>query len=115
MRQRASRREWSRRVSEWRRSGKTAKEYAAETDVNANTLLWWSGVLRGERGREAAGRVKHEQSRRAAERFEQLPIVEVSSGLVDDRFELDLGGGRRLRIPPGFDAEALGRLLAVLR
>ena len=37
MRQSASRREWSRRVREWRRSGKTSKELAAESGVNAGT------------------------------------------------------------------------------
>jgi len=41
-------------------------------------------------------------------------MVELSGGGVDDRFELELGSGRRLRIPPRFDAEALARLLAVL-
>lgn len=35
MRQSASPREWSRRVREWRRSGKTSKELAAESGVNA--------------------------------------------------------------------------------
>lgn len=115
MRQRANRREWSRRVSEWRRSGKTSKEFAAETGVNASTLLWWSTRLQGERGvRNAAGSTRR-QSRRAVERLAQLPIVELSGGAGDDRFELELGAGRRLRIPQGFDAEALGRLLAVLQ
>jgi hypothetical protein len=32
----------------------------------------------------------------------------------DGRFELELGDGRRVRIPMGFDAAALGRLLSVL-
>ena len=44
-----------------------------------------------------------------------MPLVELRGGVVDDRFELELGGGRRLRIPRGFDADALARLLAVLR
>jgi transposase len=115
MRQRANRREWSRRVARWRRSGKTSKEFAAETGVNPGTLLWWSTKLRAVRGvAEAAGATRR-QDRGSAERREPWPIVELSGGVVDDRFELEVGGGRRLRIPPGFDADALGRLLAVLK
>jgi len=113
MRQRANRREWSGRVAEWRRSGKTSKEFAAEIGVNPSTLLWWSTKLGASRGAaKAAGARRRERG--TADRLEQLPLVELSGGVVDDRFELELGGGRRLRIPPRFDAEALGRLLAVL-
>lgn len=102
-------------MSEWRRSGKTSKEFAAENGVNAGTLLWWSSKLRGERGaRRAAGSTRR-QSRRIVAGLEELPIVELSDEVGDDRFELELGAGWRLRIPRGFDAEALGRLLAVLK
>jgi hypothetical protein len=59
--------------------------------------------------------LKRAQGQPGAARFEQLPIAQWSSVLVDDRFELELGTGRRLRIPQGFDAEALDRLLAVLK
>ena len=49
-------------------------------------------------------------------RLAELPLVELRSSVEsDDRFELELGPGRRLRIPGTFDAEALERLLAVLR
>lgn len=115
MRQRGNRQEWSRRVAEWRRSGKTSKDYAAETGVNASTLLWWSTKLRGERNvRTAAGSTRR-QSRRAIERLEQLPIVELRGAGSEERFELELSAGRRLRIPAGFDPAALARLLAVLQ
>jgi hypothetical protein len=114
MRQRGNRREWSRRVSGWRRSGKTSKAYAAESGLNPSTLLWWSTRLRAKRSvAKAAGSTRGERG--AVDRLEPLPLVELSGSVVDDRFELELGGGRRLRIPPRFDAEALGRLLEVLR
>jgi hypothetical protein len=38
----------------------------------------------------------------------------VSDAVPDGRFELELAGGRRLRIPVGFEAEALERLLGVV-
>lgn len=41
-------------------------------------------------------------------------VIEIRAALGDNRFELDLGDGRQLRIPATFDDEALGRLLLVL-
>lgn len=117
MKQRSSRREWSRRVSEWRRSGKTSKEYAAEKGVNPGTLLWWSTKLKAGRNGGVPRRVKRGQKRRRGRggQLEPVRFVELSDVVVDDRFELELGSGRRLRIPRGFDAEALDWLLAVLK
>jgi hypothetical protein len=114
MRERASRREWARLVSEWRRSGRRSKEFAAERGVNAGTLLWWSSKLRGERGGRRAARSRRGTSGRAVQ-LAELPIVELRGGVNDDRFELELSVGRRLRIPPGFDGAALERLLVVLK
>ena len=113
MAQRASRREWSRLVMRWRSSGKTSKEFAGATGLNASTLLWWSSRLRSEqRLQKASG-----TARRAGNEpsFAEVALAEVGSGVGDDRFELELGSGRRLRIPAGFDALALERLLAVLK
>jgi hypothetical protein len=42
-------------------------------------------------------------------------LVEVQGvPISDSRFEIELPGERRLRVPAAFDAEALGRLLKVL-
>jgi len=103
------------RVTQWRRGEKTSKEFAAETGVSASTLPWWSTKLSGERDvRRGAGSAQR-QSRRVGEALAELPIVELSGGVGDERFEIELDSARRLRIPAGFDAEALGRLLAVLK
>jgi hypothetical protein len=40
--------------------------------------------------------------------------VEVHAAPHDARFELELGAGRRLRVPASFDAAELRRLLDVL-
>jgi hypothetical protein len=42
-------------------------------------------------------------------------FVEITpAGGADSRFEVELGSGRQLRIPPTFDSAALERLLDVL-
>jgi hypothetical protein len=41
-------------------------------------------------------------------------MIEVRAHSVgDDRFEIELGG-RRVRVPPSFDADALRRLITLL-
>jgi hypothetical protein len=111
---RQTRRDWERRVAAWRRSGQSSKEFAAGAGVNASTLLWWSTKLRSERAvAKAAGHTRRPDE--GSQRLEPVSLVELRAGVSDDRFELELGGGRRLRIPAGFDAAALERLLRVLR
>jgi transposase len=98
--ERATRETWAKRVGDWKRSGLTAEEYAARTEVKASTLLWWSSQL----NRSALTRVS------AAP-----PVVEVvlasrqSVGL-----EVALPSGARVAVPVGFDGPTLARLLSVL-
>ena len=42
---RASRADWAKRVERWKDSGLTAKEFAAETGLNASTLSYWKWRL----------------------------------------------------------------------
>lgn len=122
---RAGREVWAKRVERWRESGLTAKEYAAEVGVNANTLSHWGWRLRGEEGRP-------KKRRRRAEgvpaRLDWVEVVapdsangspasetEVTPGARSGGwFELVVGRGRVVRVPTDFDREALDRLLAVV-
>jgi hypothetical protein len=111
---------WAKRVSWWRESGLTAKEFAAESGMNAHTLAHWAWKL-GAGGDQAA-------RRRATPARPAHAWVEVITGdhrngtsasaptriTASSCFELVLPGGRTVRVPPDFDAEALGRLLAVI-
>jgi hypothetical protein len=56
--------------------------------------------------------VKRRTRRSSARRRNFVELI--VDGHEDGRFELELGEGQRLRIPVGFDAAALGRLLTVL-
>ncbi len=43
----AVREAWAKRVERWKDSGLSAKEYAAETGLNAHSLSWWRWRLAG--------------------------------------------------------------------
>jgi len=99
---------WAEQVRQWRQSGLTAREFAQRVGVNAGTLQHWAWRLGRDRvAPDERGPLTHAVS---CARF-----VEVVTGAVDDRrFELELGDGRRLRIPAQFDRASLEQLLAVL-
>jgi hypothetical protein len=124
-RARVAREEWSKRVERWRDSGLTCAEFAAEIGVNARTLTYWKWILgkeaRGEK-RTWASRKRGQPRARRARASGAVPsaapavsgFVEVQAAPRDARFELELGAGRRLRVPASFDAAELRRLHAVL-
>lgn len=106
-----SRREaWVDRVAGWRRSGRTAKEYASSIGVNAGSLSHWAWRLGHEQRQEQARRSR---SRRAVAATGLIEVIGQQRG-GEDGFELRLAGGQRVHIPSGFDAAALKRLVAVL-
>jgi hypothetical protein len=41
--------EWRREVAAWKRSGQTAREYAASRDLSEDTLTWWNWRLKRQR------------------------------------------------------------------
>jgi transposase-like protein len=107
---RANRDEWQKRVERWSESGLSAKQFAAESGINAGTLQYWKYKLRkqsGESSREARRRLSHAI---ASSLIEVRPVAVAA----DSRFEIELNNGRRLRLPQTFDPNALKALVAVL-
>jgi hypothetical protein len=99
---RRNRAEWTRQIALWRKSGLTAREYAAKAGLNPGTLTFWKYTL----GKEA---------RLSKGKEPDFPLIEVHrSAAKDDRFEVELAGGHRVRVPGAFDVDALRRLIAVL-
>jgi transposase-like protein len=114
---------WAKRVARWRESGLTAKEFAADMGVNAHTLSHWAWQL-GAAGDQAADRHRRTTTKRPAP-AKWVEVISRDHGnggsppaaaasARSSSFELVLAGGRRLRVPPDFDSEALGRLLTVV-
>lgn len=117
---RASREIWRDRVRRWSQSGKSAKAFAAEIDVNVNTLTGWRWRLAREEpssrldGRPARGKSRTVEGRQADPvGFLEL-IAKSSAECAEDRLEVVLESGRVVRVPRRFDAGALRALVAAL-
>lgn len=93
---------WRRLVAEQERSGLTPAEFAARRGFKAATLYWWRSRLK--------------RADRSAPTIVPIAITESTSTIRAARadFELELAGGRVLRVPRGFDEQELARLLAAL-
>lgn len=95
---------WSRLVTEWKRSGLTARAFAARRGIRAGTLAWWHWRL----GRDRAA---------AAEDEVQLDFVpvEVDSGNDDACvWQLTTAEGHVLRVCRTIEAGALRAVLAAI-
>jgi hypothetical protein len=107
---RTSAEEWQKRIERWRESGLTADQFATELGINAGSLRFW-GYKLNKAKRTAAALVPAPRNRRVEP---ATAFVEVRSAVSQSSFELELGNGRRLRVPNGFEPEALERLLELL-
>jgi hypothetical protein len=112
---RESRDVWTKRVERWRASGLTAEEYAAETGVKANTLRHWSWLVGQKRrardkapGRRVAGRVQQ-----AFVEVVTAPASPVATA-SGESIEVVVRDAIRIRVPPGFDADVLRRVIAAV-
>lgn len=92
---------WRRRLADWRRSGLTVRAYCAQRGLPEANFYAWRRELRRRDERRAAGTT-------AATTF--VP-VRVLPPPVAAPLELLLRDGRVLRIPAGFDADTLRRVL----
>jgi len=121
------REEWAKRVERWSDSGLTAKEFAAETGLNANTLMHWKWRL----GAEARRRQRPARTVVEAASFVEVtrpaPVVvepvtappaapppALAPARADEPLEVILRDGLRIRVPVQFDPASLRRVVAAL-
>ena len=100
---------WAEQVKKLEESGLKVGKFAEREGLNAGTLSFWKWKLaRGEVGRASGARV------------EALKFVELTASAspappaASASFEVLLRSGRTLRVPGGFDAAELARLVGVL-
>jgi transposase-like protein len=88
-------------VEAWQSSGETPSEFARRHGVEPRRLARWVSRLQG-----AGEEPLH---------FHAVRLVESPAEAGDGApIEIQLSGGRRVRVPRGFEAEDLRRVLAVL-
>jgi hypothetical protein len=92
---RETRQQWTERVERWRRSGRTAGEFAAQEGVRPATLSWWGAELK--------------RTARASPGF-----IEVAPPSAKGSIEVVLGERVRIRVSGTFDAELLRQVVAAL-
>ncbi len=111
---RESRETWAKRVERWQDSGLTAREFAAELGIKAHSLTWWKWRLSGKAKAPEEPRPRRRAARRASAPATALTFVEMPSAVTTEPFELVLPTSLRIRVPAGFDAASLRRLLDVV-
>jgi transposase len=114
---RASRAIWAKRVERWKDSGLSAKQFAGEIGVSAQSLTFWRWKLRrdGSAGenREAAPARRRRSTAASTPTFMQLvPTSLQASG--SSMLEVILANGLAVRVSPQFDEATLVRLVALL-
>ena len=91
-------------VEAWRQSGQSLSRFAREQGVRAPRILRW------------AARLEVRPSGRAVD-FQPVRLIEaagVATRAAVEPIEVVLSDGRRVRVPEGFAAAELARVLAVL-
>jgi len=110
---------WADVVSQWRASGLSQKEFCRRRDISDRALNNW---LYKSPYRERVARIlaARSQAKLDAETPRFLPVAVLSATPVADSqascatIEVVLPSGPRIAVMPGFDAETLRRVVAVL-
>ena len=87
---------WHERLEAWKASGMSMRSFCRREGIGLNGLRYWKQKLEDDQGRGSLVRV-------AVKTAELLPTMEV---LIRGRFTV--------RVPAGFRAEELARLIGVL-
>jgi len=85
-------------VAGWRESGRSLSSYCSQIGVKRERVSRWAARL---------------EAGRSEVRFHPVAVVERTTS-DGEAIELELSGGERLRLPAGFEAEDLRRILLVL-
>lgn len=104
---------WAKRIERWKDSGLTAREFAAETGINANSLTHWRWKLTAEAKPRKPRSITPAPSAAEPHFVEVVTAAPVPASALEP-IEVVLVSGLRLRVPIHFDETALRRLVVVL-
>ena len=87
-------------VEAWQRSDESVSRFAARLGIDRRRVSRWAARLAGTTGAEV--------------RFVPVRVAEAPAAPQGAAIDLTLGHGPRLRLAPGFAADDLRRVLAIL-
>lgn len=96
---------WRELITDWERSGQTQAAFCQARGVRQGTLAWWRRQLR--RASVGATSQRERVGTRAAG-FIEMPLTTFPARPA---YEIVLSGGRIVRVPEDFEAEAVSRLV----
>jgi hypothetical protein len=110
-------RRWRRLLGQWRRSGRTGRDFCAERQLSEPSFYAWKREI-ARRDQERTARPQAPTRTKASRRPVAtglpafVPVTVEAAGAW--ALEVVVAPGRLLRVRAGFDAAVLRRLLAVL-
>lgn len=112
---------WRDAIASWEASGLKASEYCRREGLSIPSFFWWKSELQRrstltkQAGADGATRTKKTSSKPAPPTFLAVTVPPLFPEERDaEAIEVILPRGHRLRIPPGFHAETLHRLIQLL-
>jgi transposase len=102
-------REWARLVEAWKKSGKTAGEFAASRGLQARTLTWWRWRLAAETRSVVAAPL-----RLVPVRVEPSAATTPPSSEATPVWEIITARGHLVRVHRGISGAEIGAVLAAL-
>jgi hypothetical protein len=109
---RRNRGEWQELIEQWHRSGQSVGVFCADQDLRVSTFSWWRWRLGSDQALESTP--EPPLAVEAGSWLRWSAPASVPGGEEAVAFELRWSDGLTLRVPQGFDASALARLLSVL-
>lgn len=111
---------WRARISRWRQSGLTIREFCRRNGLSEPSFYAWRRELTRRGGRRSRWNVQQAKGATAGGRegdgpafpFQRLLVPAASSA---GGVEMAIPGGVRVRVRPGFDPQTLREVLEVLR
>lgn len=110
-------REWRDRIAQWRASGQSVRVFCAAHQLSEPSFYSWRRTIACRDGDATPGPAAGPDHHAPADRPAFVPVHIVAAPPTNGSagLELVLGSDRVVRIPSGFDAATLRRLLAVLQ
>jgi len=103
---------WRGLVRRWRASGLNQADFCRKHRLSIPAFRWWKQELDR---RDARNRKAHDRPTGSAAHFLPVKVVEAhDSEPSRGQVELELAGGRILRIRSGFDPDLLVKIISVL-